>query len=406
VSAPGEQKFWNAAAQTMQAQRRRELQLTRIQEAVHTAAGAPFFASRLAAAGLGANDIGSLDDVHALPVITKDDLRRSEAATPRLGDYRVRGMAEAVRIGMSSGTTGQPTVTLWTKHDLEVECELSARNHFRLGIRPGMVVVGAHPGYLNGGQTLQQAAYEFMGCLLISIGPPESVEAAERALRAIDGLPIDRWQLFPAALARLREAAVRIGFEGLPGAQAESAESQYDKISAGQECVAYLGSTCGLSAGSHLAEDHAFVEVIDVESGDPVQEGERGQLVVTSLGRDNPMIRYNVEDIVRLESAPCPCGETTRRGFYEGRTKDIVFVAGRAVLPIDVARALPPGAEFVIVRAAGSADKLHVQIEGCIDDAVERISASTGVPVEVDWRAPGSLPRAAYKARRVVDAAV
>ena len=402
----GEQRFWNEQAQTMPVQRRRELQLTRLQEAVATAAAAPFFAKRLAEAGVGADDIRSLDDVSALPVITKADLRRSEAGAPPLGDYRVRGLAEAVRIGMSSGTTGKPTVMLWTKHDLEVECELSARNHFRMGIRPGMVVVGAHPGYLNGGQALQQAAYEFMGCLLVSIGPPESVEAAERALRAIEGLPIDRWQLFPAALARLREAAERIGFDGLPSAETARAESQYDKFSAGQECVAFLGSTCGQSPGSHLAEDHALVEVVDVESGDPVPEGGRGQLVVTSLGRDNPMIRYNVEDIVRVESAPCPCGETTRRGFFEGRTKDIVSVAGQAILPIDVARALPPGVEFVIVRAAGPADKLHVQIEGRIDDAVDRISASTGVPVEVDWRPDGSLPRASYKAQRVVDSAV
>jgi phenylacetate-CoA ligase len=402
----GEQTFWNEQAQTMPVQRRRELQLTRLQEAVAIAAAAPFFAKRLAEAGVGADDIRSLDDVSALPVITKADLRRSEAGAPPLGDYRVRGIAEAVRIGMSSGTTGKPTVMLWTKHDLEVECELSARNHFRMGIRPGMVVVGAHPGYLNGGQALQQAAYEFMGCLLVSIGPPESVEAAERALRAIEGLPIDRWQLFPAALARLREAAERIGFDGLPSAETARAESQYDKFSAGQECVAFLGSTCGQSQGSHLAEDHALVEVVGVESGDPVPEGGRGQLVVTSLGRDNPMIRYNVEDIVRVESAPCPCGETTRRGFFEGRTKDIVSVAGQAILPIDVARALPPGAEFVIVRAAGPADKLHVQIEGRINDAVDRISASTGVPVEVDWRPEGSLPRASYKAQRVVDSAV
>jgi phenylacetate-CoA ligase len=402
----GEQRFWNDEAQTMPVQRRRELQLTRLQQAVATAAAAPFFAKRLAEAGVTADDIRSLDDVSALPVITKADLRRSEAGAPPLGDYRVRGIAEAVRIGMSSGTTGKPTVMLWTRHDLEVECELSARNHFRLDIRPGMVVVGAHPGYLNGGQALQQAAYEFMGCLLVSIGPPESVEAAERALCAIEGLPIDRWQLFPAALARLREAAERIGFDGLPSAEAGHAESQYDKISAGQECVAYLGSTCGQSAGSHLAEDYALVEVLDIESGDPVPDGQRGQLVVTSLGRDNPMIRYNVEDVVRVESAPCPCGETTRRGFFEGRTKDIVTVAGQAILPIDVARALPPGTEFVIVRTSGPADKLHVQVEGHIDDAVDRISVSTGVPVEVEWRLPGSLPRAAYKAQRVVDSAV
>jgi phenylacetate-CoA ligase len=406
MCAPAEHEFWNLEAQTMAVAQRRVMQLKLLQEAVDTATGAPFFACRLAELGLRPDDITSVDDLRHLPVITKDDLRRSESDCPPLGDYRVEPLTRAVRLGMSSGTTGKPTTMLWTKHDLDVECELSARNHYRMGIRPGMVIVSAHPGYLNGGQPLQQASYDYMGCLLVSIGPPENPEAAERVLRAIAGLPVDRWQLFPAALQRLREAAERIGFDGLPPPEVGGAESQYDKISAGQECVAYLGSTCGRSAGAHLAEDHAIVEVLDTHTGDPVGDGQRGQLVVTSLNRDNPMLRYNVEDIVRVESAPCPCGETTRRGFFEGRTKDIVVVDDRAILPIDVAKALPAGAEFVIVRHRSPADRLQVRVEGSPDgDVHERISAATGVPVEIEWVTVGELPRAAYKAQRVIDAA-
>jgi len=400
-----EPAFWNVEAQAMPVSVRRELQLKRLQEAVDVAAEAPFYGRRLAATGVRPNDIASLDDLQRIPVITKDDLRRSESDNPPLGDYRVRPLSDAVRIGMSSGTTGKPTTMLWTKHDLDVECELSARNHYRMGIRPGMVLVGAHPGYLNGGQSMQQASYDYMGCLLVSIGPPESLEAAERALRSIAGLPIDRWQLFPAALQRLREAAERIGFEGLPDAETGRAESQYDKISAGQECVAYLGSTCGMSPGAHLAEDHAIVEVLDPHTGAPVPEGRRGQLVVTSLNRDNPMLRYNVEDIVRVESTPCPCGETTRRGFFEGRTKDIVSVGDRAVLPIDVAKALPAGTEYVILRHDSPTDELHVRIEGPIDGVdPDRIAATAGVPVVIEWVNVGDLPRAAYKAQRVISA--
>jgi len=400
-----EPAFWNVEAQTMPVSVLRELQLKRLQEAVDVAAEAPFYGRRLAAAGVRPNDIASLDDLQRIPVITKDDLRRSESACPPLGDYRVSPLSDAVRIGMSSGTTGKPTTMLWTKHDLDVECELSARNHYRMGIRPGMVLVGAHPGYLNGGQSMQQASYDYMGCLLVSIGPPESLEAAERALRSIAGLPVDRWQLFPAALQRLREAAERIGFEGLPDAETGRAESQYDKISAGQECVAYLGSTCGMSPGAHLAEDHAIVEVLNPHTGAPVPEGRRGQLVVTSLNRDNPMLRYNVEDIVRVESTPCPCGETTRRGFFEGRTKDIVSVGDRAVLPIDVAKALPAGTEYVILRHDSPTDELHVRIEGPIDGIdPDRIAATAGVPVVIEWVNVGDLPRAAYKAQRVISA--
>lgn len=399
-----ERRYWNTEAQTMPRQLLDKVRTERLREAIEQGRRAPFFARRLDAAGIRADDIRDPADVALLPRFTKADLRRSEADVPPIGDYRPCGLDAAVRISMSSGTTGRPTAAIWTQRDLDVERELSARNHFRLGIRPGMVVVGAHPGYLNGGQGLQQAAYEHMGVLLVSIGPPESVEAAERALLAIRELPVDRWQLFPAALLRLREAAARIGFAGLPDPDRIGPLTQYEKISAGMECVAYLGSSCGRSGGAHLAEDFALVEALDPVSGEPVPDGRRGRLVVTSLGRDNPMLRYDLEDVVRIETAPCPCGETSDRGFWEGRARDIVPVAGRDVLPIDVWRHLGATAEFVILRRATDAGRLSVQVEGPRDrDVEDRLTESLAIPVDVDWVPRGELPRAAYKSQRVLD---
>ncbi|HTF54273.1 MAG TPA: hypothetical protein VK735_43080 [Pseudonocardia sp.] len=405
MAAESNGRYWNPEAQTMPRQALDALRTERLREAIEQAHRAPFFAHRLDAAGVRAEDIRSPEDVRRLPRITKADLRRSEADMPPVGDYRPFGLDHAVRIAMSSGTTGRPTAMIWTERDLDVERELSARNHYRLGIRPGMVVVGAHPGYLNGGQGLQQAAYEHMGCLLVSIGPPESVDAAERALLSIRDLPVDRWQLFPAALLRLREAAERIGFKGLPEPAEIGPLTQHEKISAGMECVAYLGSSCGVSGGAHLAEDYALVEAVDPASGEPVPDGERGRLVVTSLGRDNPMLRYDLEDMVRIEAAPCPCGETSRRGFWEGRAKDIVTVAGRDVLPIDVWRHLDPGAEFVIIRPERDTGRLPVKVEGERDrDVEDALAHALELPVDVEWVARGELPRAAYKAQRVVPA--
>jgi phenylacetate-CoA ligase len=400
-----EQLYWNVEAQTLPPDTLAKLQTERLREAVERAGQAPFFANRLAAAGVRADDIREPADVALLPRFSKADIRESEQRTPPIGDYRPHGLDRAVRIAMSTGTTGRPTAMIWTRRDLGVECELSARNHYRHGIRPGMVVVSAHPGYLNGGQGLQQAAYEHLGCLLVSIGPPESVDAAERALRSIAELPVDRWQLFPSALLRLREAAARIGFEGLPEPDEIGPLTQYTKISAGMECVAYLGSSCGRSEGSHLAEDYALVEAVDPVTGESVPDGQRGRLVVTSLGRDNPMLRYDLEDVVRIDAGPCPCGETTRRGFWEGRAKDIVEVAGRQVLPIDVWRHLDPAAEYVIIRPERPADRLTVRVEGARDTDVEdALTEALGVPVDVAWVGTGELPRAAYKAQRVVPA--
>lgn len=399
-------EYWNVEAQTMPRETLEKVQAERLREAVAQARLAPFFASRLDAAGVRDDDIRSAADVALLPRFVKADIRRSEEQFPPIGDYRPCGLDQAVRIAMSSGTTGRATAMIWTRRDLDVECELSARNHFRLGLRPGMVVVGAHPGYLNGGQGLQQAAYEHLGCLLVSIGPPDSVDAAERALRAIAELPVDRWQLFPSALMRLREAAARIGFDGLPEADEIGPLTQHAKISAGMECVAYLGSTCGQSDGAHLAEDHAIVEALDPRTGAPVPDGERGRLVVTSLGRDNPMLRYDLDDVVRIASDPCPCGETSRRGFWEGRAVDIVPVGDVEVLPIDVWRHLDPTAEFVIIRPERHSDRLAVRVEGARDRTVEdALTTAIGVPVDVQWVERGALPRAAYKAQRVVRAA-
>ena len=128
-------------------------------------------------------------------------------------------------------------------------------------------------------------------------------------------------------------------------------------------------------------------------------------MVVTSLGRDNPMIRYDLEDIVRLESAPCSCGETSVRGFWEGRGKDVVWVDGQMVLPIDVWLELPADAEFVLVRRPRAVE-LEVRVEGTPgDDLVDRLSARCNVPVRVTALAAGTLARSGYKSVRVVDEA-
>lgn len=404
--ATNDRRFWNEAAQTMPRDQLRVLQLERLREAVERAyTQTGFFRRRFDDAGVGPNDIASLDDLARLPRFQKQALRESEAEHPPIGDYRASGLRGAVRLAMSTGTTGRPTFTLWTQHDLALECELGARMQWRLGIRPGMVVVNAHPGYLNGGQAFISALYESMGCLSISLGPPDSVDAAEAALRAIEHIPVDHWGFFPAALHRFREAAERIGYQGeLPEPEEIGPTYQHDRISAGQECVGFLGSACSPGKGAHLAEDYAIVEALDPATGAAVPDGQRGTFVITSLGRDNPMIRYDMEDIIRIDPEPCDCGETSRRAFWEGRAKDIVEVQGRWVLPIDVWSEVPADAEFALVRPSTPTDTLTVRIEGApAADLADRLSAAIGVPTVVEVVADGTLPRSAYKAQRVVD---
>lgn len=391
----------------MPRERLRAVRDERLREAVARAyEGAGFYRRRFDAAGVSPDDVKTAADLTALPVMTKDDLRASETAHPPFGDYRCVGIDGSVRLATSTGTTGKATIALWTANDLLLDFDLSARASWRLGLRPGMVVVNAHPGYLNGGESFIQGDCQYMGMLPISLGPPDSLEAAARALRAIEGVHVDHWRLFPAGLQRFREAAREYGVRvDLPAAETLGPLQQYDKMSVGQECILVLGGTCeaGSGRGGHLCEDYAVVEVLDEMTGQPVADGQRGLLTVTSLGRDNPMIRYNNEDVVRVDSAPCPCGETSRRGFYEGRRKDIVRIGDRLILPIDVWFELPSDAEYALVRRPG-ATRLTVRVEHQpTGDLADRIAARVGVPVDLERVEPGALPRASFKPIRVLD---
>src|SRR5690606_39059345 len=103
--------------------------------------------------------------------------------------------------------------------------------------------------------------------------------------------------------------------------------SQFDAVSAGLEALGMLGSQCAEKDGAHLCEDLVVVDVIDRRTGKPVGNRERGNLVVTILEKDNFLLRYDLEDLVTLNLDPCPCGETHRRLFYDGRVSDAVPIA-------------------------------------------------------------------------------
>ena len=159
--------------------------------------------------------------------------------------------------------------------------------------------------------------------------------------------------------------------------------------------------------------------MIDRRTGRALGHGERGNLVVTVLEKDNFLLRYDLEDVVRLNEDPCPCGETHRRLFYEGRVRDLVPVREREILPIDVALVLyefpevsSPSAEYQIVRPPTPAPELHircehaasVETEPVAERVAQRLRERLGVPARVDLVPRGGLPRFAYKAARVVDA--
>jgi phenylacetate-CoA ligase len=422
-----ERRYYDPAIQTMPPEELRRLQAARLARQLDRvwSVPVPFFRRKVEGAGLRRADLRGLDDLALVPTTVKAELRASEEEHPPFGDYRGAPPTACVRLGASTGTSGRPTLILWTRKDLEVDHAASARGRWRWGLRPGMSLANAHPFGMNAGGWHFSHGIEALGVLNIPSGPPVGDAHVRDVVEVWRRLRPDMYRLFGNVARTYADAARAMGLDpardlNLTIAGDQPAE-QYLMASSGLEALPLLGSACDERDGAHLAEDLAIVEVLDRRTGRPCGHGERGSLVVTVLEKDNFLLRYDLEDVVRWNTKPCPCGETHRRLFYEGRVRDVVDVAGVAVLPIDVALVLyefpevsRPSAEYQIVRGAEPCDVLHVRLEYDASAGVdatdltrriaERFRARLRVGVALDLVARGAVPRFAYKAARVVDA--
>ncbi len=417
--------YFDPAVQTMPREALAALQAERLARQLDRiwSTPIPFFRRKLEAAGLSRRDFRSLDDLRLAPTTVKAELRASEEEHPPFGDYRGAPPSAAVRLGASTGTSGRPTLILWTPKDLHVDHLASARGRWRWGLRPGMVLANAHPFGMNAGGWHFSHGVEALGALNVPSGPPVGEQHVRDVLEVWRRVRPDMYRLFGNVARTYADAAVRQGLDPERDLNLRTAgdhpSEQYLTASSGLEALPLLGSACAERDGAHVAEDLAVVEVIDPATGRACGHGERGNLVVTVLEKDNFLLRYDLEDVVRWNLTPCPCGETHRRLFYEGRVRDVVEVAGRKILPIDVALVLydfpetsTPSAEYQIVRPREPAPVLHVRLEYApgadARDLARRLGARfrerLGVEARVELYRSGALPRFAYKAARVVDA--
>jgi phenylacetate-CoA ligase len=427
-----DQALYDPDVQTMPVERLRTLQTERLQRQIRRIFDRPIplFRRHLEAAGIrDPRAVSSLDDLSRVPTLDKNALRESEAAAPPFGDYRGSSPESWVRIGQTTGSSGRPTLIVWTRRDLEIDYLAAARARWRWGLRPGMKFAQAHPYGLYAGGWHMCHGVEMMGALNIPAGPPSSPAHMERVVRLWRRLRPEMYRLFGNAGVKYYEAARAMGVDPERDLNFKKAgdhpSSQFDAVSAGLEALGMLGSACAEKKGAHLCEDLVIVEVVDRRTGRPVGNGERGNLIVTILEKDNFLLRYDLEDLVTLNLDACSCGETHRRLYYDGRVSDAVPVTGRSglreVLPIDVALVLydfpelvSPSVEYQIVRAAEPTDRLRLRVE----IRAERVADADGLAVAVARRFRdrldvaldlellpwGTLPRFDYKAARVVAA--
>ena len=431
---PGDDRpFYDVETQTMPTDQLHELRTARMRGAIERVftEPVPFFRRKLEAAGIASpDDVKELADLDRVPVTVKQELRDSEAEHPPVGDYRGKSIRHAVQIGTSTGTTGTPTIALWTKHDIHVDCETGCRMFWANGIRPGHIVTHAHPAYLYAGGLMQTLVYQHLGVLPVWVPPPDTEELAEQGLRFWQRVKPD-FPFFGFATGAFLTHAKHLGiepeevgfdFSKMPNV-GSAAGGPLGLITAGAECFSFIGFGCGERKGAHLADDYTYVQAVD-DDGKPVPDGEWGRLVVTTFGRDNFLIRYDLEEAAKLDSdgPACGCGATSTRGWWGGRFKDLIASQGRSFMLQDIERTLGKvkeirqgGIEYVVLRPAETAadEPLRIRVEvgdGYTGDKdsvrtalVNAFADELQLRVEPEVLDREALPRAGYKTTRVID---
>jgi phenylacetate-CoA ligase len=382
----------------------------------------PFQRARLA--GLG--DDPSLEE---LPVLTKDELIRDQAEHPPFGSNLTYPLERFTHFHQTTGTTGTPLRVLDTAEDWAWWKSCFARTFTVAGLEPGDRVAlafsfGPHVQFWAAKEGLER-----VGALALPLGGMSS----ELRLGAMAEVEATALMCTPTYALRLLEVAVAERLEstldsirllvctGEPGASLASVRSRIEDgfearcvDHAGLTEVGPFGSPCPTDGGLHVDETEFVCEILD-DGLRPVPEGERGELVLTPLHRRGfPVIRYRTGDVVVNRADRCSAGHEGRwlPGGIVGRTDDMVVIRGMNVYPSaieEAVRQVSASGEFRITfySERPGMDEIKLEVELGDGASARRLQEITrrqlGLRVRVVPVAPGLLPRAEGKSRRVLD---
>ena len=427
--------YWNPHVERMPIKDLHKLQEERLRAIVrYVYDHSSFYRQRFREAGVEPEDIKELSDVTKLPFTTKIDLRNTYPTgmfcLPK--DW-------VVRYHVSSGTTGKPTVVGYTQGDIDMWTDSLARALTSIGLGRGDVIqVSYGYGLFTGGLGLHYGA-ERIGATVL----PTSAGSTERQIELMQDLGSTAIACTPSYFLYLNEVAQKMGVSirddtklkaGLFGAEPWSDETRrrieestgikaYD-VYGTSEMSGPLCSECHLQNGIHIWADLFLIEVIDPKTGEQVAEGERGELVVTTLDKwAFPLIRYRIGDLTILNNEPCACGRTHPRIMrILGRTDDMIIVRGINVFPSQVESVLMKIPEIgdnymIIVDRKGPLDVMTVKVEvteSAFSDKIadlmslskavsQQLKGVLNIMADVELVEPGTIPRSEGKAQRVID---
>ena len=429
--------MFNQAYEAMPRQKLKELQLERLKWTInHAYTHVPFYRQSFEKAGFHPDQLRSIDDMRRIPFLMKQDIRDTYPfelfAVP---------LHQVVRVHSSSGTTGNATVAGYTRHDVEVWAELMARTVAAAGGTADDIVQvgygyglftggwGAHYGAekvgatvipISGGNTERQLMLiRDFGTTMLACTPSYAINMADYAERKMPDFDFRKTKLRAGIFgAEPWTESMREEIETRMGIDAYDIYGLSEVIGPGVSCE------CSEKSGLHVNEDHFYVEAIDPDTGDVLPEGERGEIVYTSLTKEAcPVIRYRSRDITRIYYEDCQCGRTfTKMEKVTGRTDDMLIIRGVNVFPSQIESILlevegtEPHYQIMIDRK-GALDDIEIMVEvhekvfsdelrvleGLSNRIQQRIRSALGIGAKITLVEPNTIERSMGKAKRVID---
>lgn len=393
----------------------------------------PFYKEAFKKANITPNDIKSLKDLHKLPFTTKDDLRDSYP-------YGMFSMPidQIVRIHASSGTTGKPTVVGYSRADIEEWAQLMARSFVTCGVTSKDIIQNAYGyGLFTGGLGAHYGA-EKLGAAVIPISGGNTkkqimimVDFKSTVLTATPSYA----QLLADTIEEmglLDKINLRVGVFGAEPWSENMRQKLEEKLHINAMDIYGLSEVmgpgvaieCEAKEGLHIWEDAFIPEIIDPDTKEPLEDGQEGELVITTIKKQAmPLIRYRTKDITRIIKEPCKCGRTHRRiQKILGRSDDMIIIRGVNVFPSQIESVLmeiegvAPHYQLIVDRV-NNLDTLEVQVEvdskifsdeirklqGLQNQIQKDIKDILGITTKVTLVEPRTIERTEGKAKRVID---